>query len=143
MYFLDIELIFSPRLWIAFSFCKQCLLKITDFKQFDYDVPWCGFLLVSSTWGSLSFFKLLVIFIKFEFFKFFPPPSSSSGTAITCTLGFLVLSYSSLLVSSFFFFFFFPSLFFSIYFILIISTAMSSNSLIFFSSVSSLLLARN
>lgn len=70
-------------LWMLLRF------PITDFKQLDYDVPWCGFLYVC------EFGKFLYHFFKYVFFFFVATLSPLSETQITLTLS-LEFSHSSL-----------------------------------------------
>ena len=89
--------------------CFQGFLFVTDFKRFDYDVPWCGFLCVSFTSGFIEvwvFFWIstFIVFIKFGtcssilniFLHYFP----ILGIPIPLILGLLQFSYSSPMLCS-------------------------------------------
>ena len=58
--------LFSPPLLFA---TVKIFFSITQFKDFDFDVPWYNFLYSSYTWDSLRFLTLLVkVFIQLEGF---------------------------------------------------------------------------
>ena len=79
--------------WILLRF-----LSITDFKQFEYDVPWCSFHCVSWAWGLwASWISGFVCFMKFgktvaivsSIFFLFPPCTSSRDSNYMCVCVFV------------------------------------------------------
>ena len=132
---MDIKFIFFPRLWIAFSFCKQCVLKITGIKPFGYDVTWCNFLHVTSVWCSLSFFVIIGNF--HQIWKIYAIISSNVFLSLSllffwhCYYMFGVIPQLTDI-----WLLFFQSFFLCISF-WIVSTSRSANSLIISSSMSS------
>lgn len=116
LYYLLAYIIFNEKSTVSLSFflCVMCLFVLLliwlslcyCFEQFDYDVPYCVFILVSCAWSLLSFLGLWVysfhqIWTNFPhyFFKYFAyfPSFFLSLVTIIHLLGHLKLSHRRLM----------------------------------------------
>lgn len=119
---------------------------MTDFKLFNYDMPWCGSFHLSCAWAFFSFLEFWVYSffnhiwkffatISSEYFPVLPPFFSSSGISVTYIMYIQPLEVVSQLSNVLFIFF---SVFY--HFIWVVSSAIASGSVIICSAISILFL---